>query len=103
MSSLNLNNIYVGDNGRVQLSGGSSNIDFVDTVDQMIAARRIPADNLERRVEANDEKIAALKELQTLVGTLKDSMSNLYGATSFDNSRNIFEAKQISSIEESKS
>lgn len=95
MSSLNLNNIYVGDNGRVQLSGGSSNIDFVDTVDQMIAARRIPADNLERRVEANDEKIAALKELQTLVGTLKDSMSNLYGATSFDNSRNIFEAKQI--------
>ena len=93
MSSLNLNNIYVGDNGRVQLSGGSSNIDFVDTVDQMIAARRIPADNLERRVEANDEKIAALKELQTLVGTLKDSMSNLYGAG--DNSRNIFEAKQI--------
>jgi len=95
MSSLNLNNIYVGDNGRVQLSGGSSNIDFVDTVDQMIAARRIPADNLERRVEGNDEKIAALKELQTLVGTLKDSMANLYGATSFDNSRNIFESKQI--------
>jgi flagellar hook-associated protein 2 len=95
MSSLNLNNIYVGDNGRVQLSGGSSNIDFVDTVDQMIAARRIPADNLERRVEANDKKVAALKELQTLVGTLKDSMANLYGATSFDNSRNIFESKQI--------
>jgi len=95
MSSLNLNNIYVGDNGRVQLSGGSSNIDFVDTVDKMIAARRIPADNLEKRIEANDEKIAALKELQTLVGTLKDSMANLYGATSFDNSRNIFESKQI--------
>ena len=95
MSGLNLNNIYVGDNGRVQLSGGSSNIDFVDTVDQMIAARRIPADRLESRIEANDEKIAALKELQTLVGTLKDSMANLYGATSFDNSRNIFESKQI--------
>ena len=95
MSSLNLNNIYVGENGRVQLSGGSSNIDFVDTVDQMIAARRIPADNLEKRVEANDEKIAALKELQTLVGTLKDSMANLYGATSFDNSKNIFESKTI--------
>ncbi|MEQ8287358.1 flagellar filament capping protein FliD [Thalassospira sp.] len=95
MSSLNLNNIYVGENGRVQLSGGSSNIDFVDTVDQMIAARRIPADNLEKRVEANDEKIAALKELQTLIGTLKDSMANLYGATSFDNSKNIFESKTI--------
>lgn len=95
MSSLNLNNIYVGDNGRVQLSGGSSNIDFVDTVDKMIAARRIPADNLEKRVEANDEKLTALKDLQTLIGTLKDSMANLYGATSFDNSKNIFESKQI--------
>jgi len=95
MSSLNLNNIYVGENGRVQLSGGSSNIDFVDTVDQMIAARRIPADNIEKRIEANDEKIVALKELQTLMGTLKDSMSNLYGATSYDNSKNIFESKSI--------
>lgn len=95
MSSLNLNNIYVGDNGRVQLSGGSSNIDFVDTVDKMIAARRIPADNLEKRIEANDEKLVALKELETLLGTLKDTMANLYGATSFDNSKNIFESKQI--------
>ncbi|WP_412777014.1 flagellar filament capping protein FliD [Thalassospira lucentensis] len=95
MSSLNLNNIYVGENGRVQLSGGSSNIDFVDTVDQMIAARRIPADNLESRIENNDEKLSALKELQTLLGTLKTTMANLYGATSFDNSKNIFEAKQI--------
>ena len=95
MSSLNLNNIYVGDNGRVQLSGGSSNIDFVDTVDKMIAARRIPADRLESRIEENDVKLTALKELQTLLGTLKDSMANLYGATSFDNSKNIFESKQI--------
>ena len=95
MSGMNLNNIYVGENGRVQLSGGSSNIDFVDTVEQMIAARRIPADNLEKRVEKNDEKLVALKELQTLLKTLKDTMSNLYGATSFDNSKNIFEAKLI--------
>ena len=95
MSSLNLNNIYVGENGRIQLSGGSSNIDFVDTVDQMIAARRIPADTLAKRIEGNDEKLAALKELKTLFGTLKDTMANLYGATSFDNSKNIFESKQI--------
>ena len=95
MSGLNLNNIYVGDNGRIQLSGGSSNIDFVDTVDQMIAARRIPADNIEKRIEKNDERLSALKELQTLIGNLKDSMANLYGATSFDKSKNIFESKQI--------
>lgn len=95
MSSVNLNNIYVGDNGRIQLSGGSSNIDFVDVVDKMIAARRIPADSLEKRIESNDDKLTALKDLQKLMGTLKDSMANLYGATSFDKSKNIFESKQI--------
>ncbi|WP_339862993.1 flagellar filament capping protein FliD [Thalassospira alkalitolerans] len=95
MSSVNLNNIYVGDNGRIQLSGGSSNIDFVDVVDKMIAARRLPADSLETRIESNDDKLTALKDLQTLIGTLKDSMANLYGATSFDKSKNIFESKQI--------
>ena len=95
MSSVNLNNIYVGDNGRIQLSGGSSNIDFVDVVDKMIAARRIPADSLEKRIESNDDKLKALKDLQKLMGTLKDSMANLYGATSFDKSKNIFESKQI--------
>ncbi len=95
MSSVNLNNIYVGDNGRIQLSGGSSNIDFVDVVDKMIAARRIPADSLEKRIESNDYKLKALKDLQKLMGTLKDSKANLYGATSFDKSKNIFESKQI--------
>jgi flagellar hook-associated protein 2 len=95
MSSVHLNNIYVGDNGRIELSGGSSNIDFVDVVDKMIAARRIPADSLEKRIESNDDKLKALKDLQKLMGTLKDSMANLYGATSFDKSKNIFESKQI--------
>ncbi|MAZ35783.1 MAG: flagellar hook protein FliD [Thalassospira sp.] len=95
MSGVNLNNIYVGENGRIQLSGGSSNIDFVDVVDKMIAARRIPADSLEKRIESNDDKLTALKDLQNLMGTLKDSMANLYGATSFDKSKNIFESKQI--------
>ncbi|SOB95397.1 flagellar filament capping protein FliD [Thalassospira xiamenensis] len=95
MSGVNLNNIYVGDNGRIQLSGGSSNIDFVDVVDKMIAARRIPAVTLEDRIEKNDEKLAALREMQDLVTAMKDSLSKLYGATSFDKSKDIFESKQV--------
>ncbi|UKV15414.1 flagellar filament capping protein FliD [Thalassospiraceae bacterium SW-3-3] len=95
MSGVNLNNIYVGENGKIQLSGASSNIDFVDVVDKMIAARRLPAVSLESRIESNDEKLSSLRELSTLTGTLKDAMSKLYGATSFDNSKNIFEAKQV--------
>lgn len=95
MSGVNLNNVYVGDNGRIQLSGLSSNIDFVDVVDQMMKARRIPADNLEKRIDANDEKLTALNELQSLVKDLQSSISTLYGAASFDQSKNTFASKQV--------
>ncbi|MFH1805538.1 MAG: flagellar filament capping protein FliD [Pseudomonadota bacterium] len=95
MSSANLNNIYVGENGRIQLSGLNSNIDFVDVVDKMIAARRIPAATLEDRIEKNDEKLSALQEMKSLTNAFKDAMANLYGATSFDKSKNIFESKQV--------
>ncbi|OSQ39677.1 flagellar filament capping protein FliD [Thalassospira mesophila] len=95
MSSVNLNNVYVGDNGRIQLSGLSSNIDFVDVVDQMMKARRIPADNLEKRIDANDEKLTSMRELQDLVKDLQSSISTLYGAASFDQSKNTFASKQV--------
>lgn len=95
MSGVNLNNVYVGDNGRIQLSGLSSNIDFVDVVDKMMKARRIPADNLEKRIDANDEKLTALNELQSLVKDLQSSISTLYGAASFDQSKNTFASKQV--------
>lgn len=95
MSGVNLNNVYVGDNGRIQLSGLSSNIDFVDVVDKMMKARRIPADNLQKRIESNDEKLTAVSQLQDLVKTLQSSISSLYGATSFDQSKNTFASKQV--------
>ena len=44
---LNLNNVAVDDSGRVTISGLSSGIDIHGTVDAIIAARRIPVDNLE--------------------------------------------------------
>ncbi|AUG51991.1 flagellar filament capping protein FliD [Thalassospira marina] len=95
MSGVNLNNVYVGDNGRIQFSGLSSNIDFVDVVDQMMKARRIPADNLQKRIDSNDEKLTSLRELQDLVKDLQSSISNLYGAASFDKSKNTFASKQV--------
>ena len=95
MSSANLNNIYVGSNGRVQLSGVSSNIDFVNVVDQMMKARRIPADNLQKRIDSNDEKLTALNQLQSLVKDLQNSISTLYGATSYDKSKDSFASKQV--------
>ncbi|OKH89017.1 flagellar filament capping protein FliD [Thalassospira sp. TSL5-1] len=94
MSGVNLNNVYVGENGRIQLSGLSSNIDFVNVVDQMMKARRIPADTLEKRIESNDTKVTSLRELQDLVKTLQTSIDKLYGEASFDKSKDTFASKQ---------
>ncbi len=94
MSGVNMNNLYVGDNGRIQFSGLSSNIDFVNVVDQMMKARRIPADNLEKRIDSNDDKVAALRQLQDLVKNLQSSIDTLYGQASFDKSKDTFASKQ---------
>lgn len=94
MSDLNVNNVFVNDQGRVQFSGLQSGIDFVDVVDKMVEARRIPAVTLETRIDENDTTIAALNELKNLVSALKGSLDNLYGKVSFDDSTNVFETKQ---------
>ncbi|OSQ32408.1 flagellar filament capping protein FliD [Thalassospira sp. MCCC 1A03138] len=95
MSGINLDNIYVGANGRVQLSGGSSNIDFVNIVDKMIEARRIPAKNLEDKIDVNKNALTSLNTIKSLTTELKNALSTLYGAMSFDNSKDAFEAKGV--------
>jgi flagellar hook-associated protein 2 len=92
--SLNLNSLVVDKNGRVSFSGLGSGIDFQAAVDAIIAARKIPADTLQTTIDANDKKIAALKELKANLDAVKQSVSKLYGAVSFANANDIFEAKQ---------
>jgi flagellar hook-associated protein 2 len=94
MVSLNLNSLTVDKNGRVSFSGLSSGIDFQAAVDAIIAARRIPVDNLETSIETNDAKVAALKDLRTNLDALKQALSKLHGAVTFANAGNIFETKQ---------
>ena len=91
---LNLNSIQVDDNGRVSFSGLSSGIDFQGVVDSMIAARSIPVDLLQTQVDDNARKIAALGDFKTNLTNLKAALSELYGAVTFGNSQDIFEAKQ---------
>ena len=76
-------------------SGLSSGIDAKGIVDNIILAKRIPIDTIETRIDANTEKIAALGELRTLLGALKDSLAKLRGAVSVGNTNDIFSAKQV--------
>ena len=91
---LNLNSLTVDDSGRVSFSGLSTGIDFQSAVDAIIAARRIPADTLEARIETNQSKIDAFQSLDSLLSVLKDAMAELRGAITFGGVGDIFEAKQ---------
>ena len=94
MDALNLNNLSVDSNGRVSFSGLSSGIDLKGTVDAIIAARRIPVDRLETTVKDNADKITSLKDLKTLLETVRTSLSKLFGQVSFGGSSDIFAGKQ---------
>ncbi len=79
---LNVSNLSVDSNGRVSFSGLNSGIDFQGVVDSIVAARRVPIDRLETAVTTNENKIAALGDLRSLLTTVKDSLSTLHGAVS---------------------
>lgn len=92
--SINLDSLTVSNTGRVSFSGLSSGIDFEAAVEAIVKAKRIPVDRLETRLTEGETKIAAYQEFHGLLNGLKDSLKNLYGAVTADNSKNIFEAKQ---------
>ena len=98
VDSLNLNNLQVDDNGRVNLSGIGSGIDFEAAVDNIIAARRIPVDRLETKVEENTEKLAAFSELTAQLNTLQQSLDLLRGRISFGGEADIFESKEVFAV-----
>ncbi len=64
-------------------------------VENIIAAKRIPIDTIETRIDANTDKITALGELRTLLGSLKDSLAKLRGTMTVGNTSDVFSAKQV--------
>ena len=94
MDPINLDNLFVDSSGTVSFSGLSSGIDLQGTVDAIMAARRIPVDKLEATVEENTLKITALKDLRTLLESMRTSISRLFGQISFGGTSNIFSGKQ---------
>ncbi len=94
MVDLNVSNLQVGKDGRVSFSGLGSGIDFEAAVDGIIAAKRIPIDRLEAKIDTNKSKIAALGVTRTLLTSVQQSLTSLHGAVSFDSSGNLFASKQ---------
>jgi flagellar hook-associated protein 2 len=96
VSGLNLNNLNVDSKtGQVSFSGLSSGIDFQSVVDAIIKSRQIPIDSLQTDVSGRDDKIKAYNDFNTLLTNLKNSMSKLYGAVSFQNASDDFQARSV--------
>ena len=94
MVDLNLNSLQVSEDGRISFSGLGSGIDFEAAVDGIIAAKRVPIDRLEAKIETNQSKLTALQIVRSLTVGLQESLQSLHGAVSFDQSTDLFAAKQ---------
>jgi flagellar hook-associated protein 2 len=92
-TSLNLNSLTIDSNGRVSFSGLSSGIDFQKAVDAIISAKKVPIDTLTTKVDTNNKQITALKDLNTLVTSLKSSLDTLRGSISVGGVNDIFKSK----------
>jgi flagellar hook-associated protein 2 len=93
-TSLNLNSLTVDQSGRASFSGLGTGIDFQAAVDKIVEAKRIPIDRIEKRISGNQAKIAALKDLRSYTIGLRTAVEKLRGKVTFDDSADIFEAKQ---------
>ena len=91
----NLSSLAVDANGKASFSGINSGIDFQKVVEDLIAAKRIPIDTIERRITKNTDKIDAIETLRGLLTGTRDTLSKLRGAVSLGNASNVFAATQV--------
>lgn len=59
----------------------SSDIDWEALVDVAVAAKEVPADTLEAKIEENEVKIAAYEEMQSLLQAITDAAETIRGTT----------------------
>lgn len=92
VTSINLGNISE-QNGKTVVTGSSSGgLDTKALLEALTAAKRLPAVQLEERIDLNTKKTAAFSELQQLLTSFKDASNFLRNAPGVANqSTNIFE------------
>ncbi len=93
MVDFSFDNLKVDKSGRVTVGGVSSGVDAQAAVDGIITARRIPIDRIQRRIDTNEGRIAALGRLRSFTQTLQSSLTNLRSAT-FSQSSDVFESRE---------
>ena len=86
--------VRVDSSGRTTVTGAGSDIDFGATIDKIIEAKRQPAVRIENRIAENQVKVDALSDLQSRLNALEQAADKLRGRPTFDNSGNVFEAKE---------
>jgi flagellar hook-associated protein 2 len=79
-SIINANGISVGNDGKIKISGFSSNIDSKAIIDAQVAARRQPAVRLETKITNNNTLVSAYKELKGFTASLTSSLDKLRSA-----------------------
>ncbi|MFT7433575.1 MAG: flagellar hook-associated protein 2 [Alphaproteobacteria bacterium] len=79
----NLDNTSQTDSGNVRFSGISSGIDSQKVIDSILAAKRIPATQIEDKIAVNSEKVTAYDQLQGLTKTFAEQLNGLRGGNSF--------------------
>lgn len=89
INTSNINN----DNGRISFSGASSGIDWQASVDAIIAAKRLPADQIEKRIKANESTIDGYDQLKALTLDLANKLELLKGKNQYASTTNSFDAK----------
>jgi flagellar hook-associated protein 2 len=83
--------------GATFITGTASGLDTSALISAAMAQKTAPADTLDAKVTANQTKIASYQQLQTLVASLSNSISQLASSTfSTTGSTNAFDAKAVS-------
>jgi flagellar hook-associated protein 2 len=81
-------------NGQPRLSGSASGLDIESLVSSLATAKRLPAARLEKRIEGNASKIAALGDIRDSLTRLRDAVAALRSAPGSSAASSVFEAKE---------
>lgn len=94
VSGINTTGITVGSDGKLQVSGFSSGIDWQSIVKAQIAAKRAPAVQMETKITANNTLISAYNDFKSKVGAVTTALDKLRAAPG--SSTDVFSLKSVS-------
>jgi flagellar hook-associated protein 2 len=80
-STFNTNGISVGANGKIQVSGFSSGIDWQSLIQAQLTADSVPITTLQTKITANNTLVSAYNDLKTKVASFQNALDALRNNT----------------------